>query len=133
MSTKFHVACKRRNGNLHVFTQGDFDGNSAWELVNLLHDQYDGQGEVYIDTHELREMCPFGCSTFQCQLNLRRIPAERLFFEGEKGREIAPKGSRVIVSGREHRCLCSGGVTSGGFTHRVAPFLFSEVLKEILP
>lgn len=98
MNHNFHVAFKRRNGNLHIFAKGDFDGNSAWELVNLLHDQYDGKGDVIIDTHELRDMCPFGCSTFQYQLNLRRVPAERIRFEGEKGYEIAPTGSSVIAT-----------------------------------
>jgi len=111
MKHHFHVDVKRRNGNLHIFAQGDFDGNSAWELINVLHDQYDGKGDVIIDTHQLKEMCPFGCSTFQCQLNLRRIPADRLCFEGEKGLEIAPRGSRVIATPSKNQCLCNGNCT----------------------
>lgn len=103
MSRNFQVAYKKSNGNLHVSPKGDFDGSSAWELVNLLHEHYDGKGQVFIETDDLRTMCPFGCSTFQCRLNLRRIPAERIFFKGEKGFEIAPKGSRVI--GRQKKCL----------------------------
>lgn len=108
MNSNFQVSFKRRNGNLHIFARGDFDGNSAWELVNLLHDQYDGKGEVVIHTHQLREMCPFGCSTFQCRLNLRKVPADRLRFEGPKGFDIAPTGTRVSTTPHRDPCRCNG-------------------------
>lgn len=108
MRTNFQIEVKKSNGNLHVKPRGDFDGNSAWELVNLLHDQYDGQGRIFIDTHNLREICPFGCNTFQCRLNLNRIPPDRLFFKGENGFKIAPNGSKVLVSHQNHGCRCDG-------------------------
>lgn len=108
MSTNFQIEVKKRNGNLHVTPRGDFDGSSAWELVNLLNDQYDGEGRVVIDTHNLRELCPFGCSTFQCRLNQSRLPSSQLSFKGEKGYEIAPEGCRVFVSPKKHDCRCSG-------------------------
>ena len=98
MSAKFHIKLKRNNGNLHLRVAGIFDGSSAWQLVNLLHKKYDGKGQVFIDTNGLRDIYPFGCSTFQCQLNPRRLPANRLVFKGEKGLEIAPDGSKVIVA-----------------------------------
>lgn len=108
MSTNFQVAFKKSNGNLHVHPTGNFDGSSAWELINLLHEQYTGKGQVFVDTHGLREICPFGCSTFQCRLNQSRLPADRLFFKGEKGYEIAPEGSNVIVAPEKHKCRCNG-------------------------
>ncbi len=108
MSTNFQVAVKKSKGNLHLHTKGDFNGNSACELVNLLHEQYDGDGRIFIDTHELCEICPFGCSTFRCQLHLGRVPACRIIFTGENGHEIAPEGSRVIVDNEEHKCRCNG-------------------------
>ncbi len=100
MSINFQVVFEKNNGNLHVNPKGDFDGNSAWELVNLLHEQYDGKGRVFIDTKNLCKICPFGCTTFQCQLNLSRIPADQLFFSGKKGYDIAPEGSKVIVASK---------------------------------
>ena len=108
MSTNFQIEVKKSNGHLHVIPRGDFDGNSAWELVNLLHEQYDGEGQVVIDTRNLRNMCPFGCSTFRCRLNQSRLPSNRLSFKGEKGYEIAPEGSKVVVSHKKHRCRCNG-------------------------
>ncbi len=108
MSANFQLAFSKRNGNLHVKASGDFDGSSAWELVNLLHEHYDGKGRVFIDTRNLRELCPFGCRTFQGRLNPARVPSERLFFKGDKGRELAPEGSRVISAPAEATCRCSG-------------------------
>ncbi len=108
MSTDFQIEVKKSNGNLHVSPRGVFDGNSAWELVNLLDEQYDGKGRVIIDTHNLRDMCPFGCSTFRCHLNQKKLPSNRIYFKGEKGYEIAPKGSKVFVSTKNHRCQCNG-------------------------
>lgn len=106
MSANFRVELEETNGNLHLMARGDFDGSSACELVNLLTERYDGRGRIVIDTHSLRNICPFGSSTFLCRLTDCRIPADRLYFKGEKGRQIAPQGSTVIVdpeSGK-HRC-----------------------------
>ncbi|WP_155318007.1 hypothetical protein [Desulfosarcina alkanivorans] len=103
MSINFQVEFKKSNGNQHVNPRGDFDGSAAWELIKVLHEQYDGRGQVYIETSNLRELCPFGCSTFQCGLNRKHLPADRLIFKGEKGVDMAPKGSNVIESFPKHR------------------------------
>ncbi|MFP4316980.1 MAG: peptidylprolyl isomerase [Desulfovibrionales bacterium] len=108
MNTNFLITYKKSKGNLYVRPVGDFDGSSAWQLTNLLHDNYDGQEKVFIDTKGLREICPFGCRTFQCRLDPKHIPLERLFFMGDKGIEIAPEGSHVIASSDKRRCGCSG-------------------------
>lgn len=92
----FHIEFKTSNGDLHVQPKGDFDGASAWELLNFLHDQYSGQGCVVIDTSHLQQLHPFGCAAFKCALNRRRLPPDRLRFEGAKGVELAPDGSTVI-------------------------------------
>jgi len=108
MSINFQIQFKKSNGNLHIQPKGDFDGSSAWELINLIHDQYDGKGRVFIDTRNLGVIYPFGCNTFRCRLNLRAMPADRLCFKGEKGFEIAPNGSRVIVNSEKNHCRCNG-------------------------
>ncbi|MCJ8499768.1 hypothetical protein [Desulfatitalea alkaliphila] len=108
MNPYFQIEFKKHNNTLHVDPRGDFDGNSAWELIHLLHAQYDDVREVVIETRHLREMCPFGCRMFQCQLKLTRVPADRLVFQGEKGRAIAPVESRVVVGATKGGCGCSG-------------------------
>jgi hypothetical protein len=108
MSTNFQIQFKKSKGNLHIQTKGDFDGSSAWELINLIHDQYDGKGRVFIDTRNLDEIHPFGCNTFQCRLNIEVLPTNRLCFKGKKGFEIAPNGSRIIVNSKNNPCRCNG-------------------------
>ena len=112
MSLNFQIEFKKSNENLHIRPLGDFDGNSAWELINFLQQQYTGKGQVFIDTFMLREMCPFGCSIFQCRFKYSQVPANRLVINGKKGLEIAPKGSKVIVSPEKHDCMCSGTCTN---------------------
>ena len=107
MGSKFRVTVKRNQENLHMAIGGDFDGGSACRLVNLLHDKYDGQGEVVIDTGDLKTVSPFGFGTFRGRLDRNAVPAERLVFRGENACLIAPEGSRVVPETDDHRCGCS--------------------------
>lgn len=108
MGIDFNVEYRVSNGNLHVTPRGALDGSSAWELINLLHEKYSGQGRVFIETEHLREICPFGSSAFQRGLNPGRLPPDRMVFKGENGFKIAPAGSRVIVVPRKRKHPCTG-------------------------
>ena len=108
MASNFFITHKISDGKLHVSPRGDFDGNSAWELFNLINDTYNDQRQIVIETEKLRNICPFGCSTFQCQMSFSRIPRERLFFQGEKGHVIAPEGSNIINVSGHHQGPCTG-------------------------
>ena len=108
MNSNFHVSLEKSNGNLHLRLTGNFDGSSAWKLINLLHEQYSGKGKIFVDTQGLREVCPFGCDIFKSHLKQRRLPADRLVFKGKNGFEIAPEGSHVILATENHKCRCSG-------------------------
>ncbi|MBW2708446.1 MAG: peptidylprolyl isomerase [Deltaproteobacteria bacterium] len=108
MSSNFRVAHKKSNGNLHLIPKGDFDGNSAWELIHLMREKYDGKGRVFIDTKDLREVHSFGCSTFRCRFQQGSVLADCLFFKGEKGFEMAPDGSKVLVVPKGRGCGCNG-------------------------
>ena len=108
MSMNFQIDYKRENGDLYVSPVGDFDGSSAWELINLLDEQYDGHGQVHIDTGRLCRVCPFGCNTFQCQFYKSRVPAHKLLFKGKIGEAMAPKGSQVVGVPRTPHCQCTG-------------------------
>ncbi len=108
MSANFQIESKTSNGDLHLKPRGDFDGSSAWELLNLIHDKYNGKGRVFIDTNHLNQICSFGCNTFRCGLNFSLLPADRIFFKGRKGFEIAPNGSKVIVTPQAKKHHCTG-------------------------
>jgi hypothetical protein len=108
MSSRFHIRFKKSNGNLHVRPEGDFDGTSACELFDFLQEQYDGQGSVLIDTTLLRQVHPFGSSTFKSRMKLGRLPMDRLLFKGKNGFELAPKGTRVLKEPKRDTCGCNG-------------------------
>ena len=111
MSMNFQIDFNKHNGSLHVSPKGDFDGSSTCELANLIYEQHDGMALVVIDTRHLGEMCPFGCSTFLSCLHRIGLPSVKLSFQGEKGYDMAPKGSRVLVSPNKHQCRCNGKCT----------------------
>jgi hypothetical protein len=108
MSNNFQIDYRKSDGDLFVRPMGDLDGSSACELVNMIHDQYDGTGQVVVETDGLCAMCPFGCSVFKCQLSLVRFPVRRICFRGLKGREIAPEGSSVRPCEETPSCRCGG-------------------------
>ena len=121
MSTSFSIEFSTSNGNLHVHPQGDFDGTSAWELLNLLHDHYRGQDSVIIDTSRLRKIHPFGRATFHGRLNRQKVPADRLCFTGDKGFELAPDGCRVIDATGRQTCRCNGNCKQCKCTGDIKP------------
>ena len=70
MQGHFQMTMKQKNGNIYITPKGTFNGNSAWELVHLLHSKFQGKGRIFIDTRFITEICQFGCDTFQKQINL---------------------------------------------------------------
>jgi len=75
---------------------GDFDGASAYELLNTLRRNRNGVSRIIIDTNRLRRIHPFGRATLQC--NLHSLNDKRLEFilTGDNASEIAPKVSEVV-------------------------------------
>jgi hypothetical protein len=114
MHSHFKMTHRESHGNLHIRTEGVFDGNSAWELINLITDKNNGTGRIFIDTHHLGELCPFGCHTFKTRMDLRVVPPSRLYFKGPKGFRIAPNGSRVIIvpADKKRQCPKAAGSTA---------------------
>jgi hypothetical protein len=108
MGSNFKVVFERNNGELHVHPSGDLDGSSAFQLIRLLAKKYVGERQVVIDTKRLRKVLPFGCSTFQREFHLCRIPVSYVSVKGENGRNIAPKGCKVILATKPQNHKCAG-------------------------
>lgn len=108
MSMNFTMNLKHENGRFHVSLAGDFDGTSAWELVNLLHEKCTEKGPVVIDTDHLKDISSFGCSIFKHRLNRNFLSNRKLFFQGQGAELIAPEGSSVIQPHKKTGCRCNG-------------------------
>lgn len=108
MSANFEVRYRKSNGNLHVRPVGEFDGTSAFQLIDFIERKYKGKGRIFIDTKDLDHVHPFGCGVFKCEWKNRTIPVNCLFIKGKKGFEMAPNGSKVIISAIKSPCGCNG-------------------------
>jgi len=108
MASDFSVQLRKSNGNLYLRPRGDLDGSSAWVLIHMIHKVYEGKGRVFIDTQDLREIHPFGCGIFKCELGKGVVRPDCIFFKGKKGFEMAPNGSRVIMPAKVASCRFNG-------------------------
>jgi hypothetical protein len=108
MATHHRITCGYAGRDLQIEVHGDFDGSSAWELVNAIHERYTGLGRIVIDTRKITSLVPFGTATFKSRLDPRRVPLDRLVFVGENSAHIAPQGSRLAAAKGEGSCRCDG-------------------------
>ncbi len=91
MASNFRIAIHHNGGTLHFKLLGDFDGTSAYQLLEDLKKTYNGINRVIVHADSLKKIHPFGRDVFQSrfyELNDRSI---RIFFTGEKAKQIAPE------------------------------------------
>ena len=88
MASNFQIYSFKTRDSLHLKLTGDFDGNSAFELINTLtkHGKY--YYEIFIDTNELNIIHPFGKDVFQKNLRSSNKIYKNLVFIGKNGHEI---------------------------------------------
>jgi len=112
MKNKFQVAIQKNQEGLHMAIRGDFDESSACRLSKLLHDEFAGNGEVIIDTQDVKAISPFACRMFRGILDHATLPVERLTFRGNKAELIAPEGSKIAPAPDNNHCRCNGRCTN---------------------
>ena len=88
MASNFRIDRDQRGDGLHLELTGDFDGTSAYELINTLQTYGHGTGSILIDTSNLSCIHPFGIAVFQKNSTARRM-SRRITFTGEYGTEMA--------------------------------------------
>ena len=81
MASNFRFFSHRTKDSLHLKLYGDFDGNSALELLNVLADSGRDCHQIYIDTNDLNTIYPFGQDVFQN--NLGSLQSNNLTFLGK--------------------------------------------------
>lgn len=96
MQGEFHIHVHRSNEDMYVQPVGDFDGKAARRLINLLHDEDQGRGRVFIDTSRLGRMHARACALFKESLKRFSLTGPRLVFVRFKGRIMAHHGEQVV-------------------------------------
>ena len=69
MAHNFKIFMHRTIDNLHLNLKGDFDGSSAFELLNILKENLNSTKRILIDTNNLNKVYPFGREVFDYQLS----------------------------------------------------------------
>ena len=88
MASNFQIFSFKTRDSLHLKLAGDFDGNSAYELINTLIEHGKGSYEIFIDTNELNTIHPFGKDVFQKNIRASNKIYRNLVFLGKNGHEI---------------------------------------------
>ncbi|MGD9158815.1 MAG: hypothetical protein PVG39_10445 [Desulfobacteraceae bacterium] len=100
MERGFSIDSRYSVGNLHVNLSGEFNGLCAWELVKTIKLKNKGKGRVFVNTDKLNSILIDGIELFKMHMCGRQMKKDWLYFKGDKGFEIAPDGSRVLICGK---------------------------------
>jgi len=95
MALNFRIITHQNNGGLQLKLIGDFDGSSAFELINVLKEHCGTVGQVVINTGGLSSIHPFGRSVFQKNCPIKKL-SRGLTFTGKYGDTIAPQGNSSL-------------------------------------
>lgn len=106
MASNFKISTHRISNCLHVKLFGDFDGNSAWELFNLLEKNAKSFHSIIIQTGGLNTIYPFGVDMFGKVLSGLKKNNAQLLFTGENAAQILSEEDwclHAAQNGRESR------------------------------
>jgi hypothetical protein len=90
MAANFKIKTARVNDVLHLNLAGDFDGSSAWILLNDMADMGADTRCIFIDTNSLKEVHPFGKAVFEKQIPSVKKSYTTLIFLGRHAKRLAP-------------------------------------------
>ena len=86
MASNFRFFSHRTKHSVHLKLYGDFDGNSALELISALTEYGGSLCHIFIDTNDLSNIYPFGKDVFQN--NLGSLLSNNLTFIGKNKRNL---------------------------------------------
>jgi hypothetical protein len=89
MASNFHIFSRETRDRLHIKLEGDFDGSSAYELLETLKKYGSVFYQIIIDTNGLKTIYPFGVEVFQKKLGTFDQEFNNLIFIGANGHKIA--------------------------------------------
>ena len=89
MASNFKILIHRSSDNLHLKLMGDFDGSSAYQLINVLKKANPGVSKIFIHTSCLRKIIPFGRNVFIHNLRPLKNDPFTLVFTGDHASELS--------------------------------------------
>ena len=83
MGKNFKLISYRKNDDLHLKLRGDFDGSSAFELINTLSENKADLRKIIVDTSDLTTIHSFGKHVFEKKIGKVKNRYLRLIFVGK--------------------------------------------------
>ncbi len=83
MARNFKIRMHQTVDNLHINLRGDFDGSSAFELLNTLKENMNDTKRILIDTNNLKKIYPFGQEVLDHNLSRLKDHRNRIQFIGQ--------------------------------------------------
>ncbi|MGD8261932.1 MAG: hypothetical protein PVG70_13395 [Desulfobacterales bacterium] len=90
MAQNFRMNIQRANEKLYIRLIGDFDGSSAWELINTIRENLNNSKFIQIYTGKLKTVYPFGREVFEHNLQSVKDTRIRIQFSGPNALRIVP-------------------------------------------
>ena len=105
MTSNFVISSYKDSDVLHLKLTGDFDGASAFELLNTLKQNCRKVSKVFIHCSYLKEIHPFGVAVFHNNLDSLKGQTKKLAFTGENAALMAPNAKYCIECQRNNEVL----------------------------
>jgi len=90
MAHNFKIFMHRNRDNMHINLMGDFDGSSAFELLNTLNENLNRTKRILIDTNKLKKIYPFGREIFYYNFSKLKNHRINIQFIGPIALQIEP-------------------------------------------
>ncbi len=88
MASNFKISEHRNGGSLHLKLFGDFDDDSAQQILDVLAKRHNGIFRVIIHTSSLERIHWFHKTTIQNYLKMIHKHANNIIFTGEYANEF---------------------------------------------
>lgn len=82
MASNFKIFVHQNSENLHLKLMGDFDGSSAYQLLNIIKDNGHHVHKIFIHTNGLKDINPFGKAVFVNHLSSQHDGSTDIVFTG---------------------------------------------------
>jgi hypothetical protein len=87
MAPNFKIFTFKTSDSLYLKWDGDFDGNSAYELLNTLKKNGEGFYQIFINTDGLKDIHHFGKEVLEKKLGAFKNQFYDIIFVGRNWRE----------------------------------------------
>lgn len=88
MAENFQIATKKINDQAFIIISGDFDGSSAFELINFINSSCPECNQIVVNTSKLNKIHPFGRKIFKSKEYLFKNSSKQVVFTGGHAKEL---------------------------------------------